>query len=90
MMEVWVPHSGESDFHQLMGKDDCVGLIPIIITGPPEVIIRDPDAPEKEQRSVKVTLRTDCVFMISGRCLITLPEKTKVACAVFGVWRESI
>ena len=46
--------------------------------------------PESKQRSIPITLSTDCVFLVSGRCLIDLPERTETACAVFAIWREPI
>ena len=83
-------YSGELELRQLAGEDGCAGLIFVIITGPPYAIVREPNASEREQRSAKITLGTDRVYMISGRCSIIFPEQTKVFCAAFCVWRESI
>lgn len=83
-------HGGEFDIRQLMGEEDCVGLVPISVNGSCEATIRHISAPDKESRSVSITLEMDRVYMMSGKCSVILPDQTSFKCAVFGVWRESI
>lgn len=51
---------------------------------------RGDGASASKQRAVTTTLSSDSVFLVSGRCLIDIPERTEITCVIFAIWREPI
>jgi hypothetical protein len=51
---------------------------------------RGEGASTSKQRAVTITLNRESVLLVSGRCIIDIPERTEISCAVFAIWREPI
>jgi hypothetical protein len=75
---------GWSDFDKEVGKDDCIVLIPVIISGSPVATISDPN----DQRQATFRFRKDFEIMIAGRCSIRIAEQTKLLCVMLCIGKE--
>ena len=81
---------GQSIFDRLVGKDDCIVLIPVAISGSPMAIVQEPKGTAvshgaeepKDGRRTTFTFKTNSELMISGRCSILIPDQTKVVCVM--------
>jgi hypothetical protein len=79
--------SGWSDLVELVGKDgkdDCIVLLPIAISGSAEATLLEPDT----QRQTALTFQIRSEFIIAGRCAIYFPPQSKVVCVVLCVGRD--
>jgi hypothetical protein len=79
-------YSGDSPLHTLVGTDGCIVLMPFTIYDSRPAYIVDPEG----NQQTHFILKTDRVYVIPGKCSIFLLTRTKAACAVLGIWRESI
>ncbi|PVH70285.1 hypothetical protein DL98DRAFT_661243 [Cadophora sp. DSE1049] len=83
-VQLLVFQKGQSIFDRLVGKDDCIVLIPVAISGSPMAIVQEPKGTEESKggRKTTLTFKTNSELMISGRCSIVIPDQTKVVCVM--------
>lgn len=76
--------SGWSQLNTLVAKDDCVILIPDVISGSGVATIHDPTT----QRQTTFEFKKGFEFIITGRCAIWLEQQSKVVCVVLCIGKE--
>jgi hypothetical protein len=76
--------SGRSTFEKFVAKDDCIVLIPAVTTGSVEATVHDPETEEE----TTFIFRTNVEYIMTGRCSICLPARSKVVCIVLGIKKE--
>jgi hypothetical protein len=74
---------GWSNLDTLVAKDDCIVLIPVVISDLVVATIQD----AKENRET-FTFQKNFECIISGKCSIWLPQESKVTCVALGIKRE--
>lgn len=89
-VQLRVFQNGWSDMAQLVGKNDCIVLIPVAISGSAGASGSAETSVSAEawvqetagQRKTTLKLSKNSENMIAGRCSIWMPEQTKVVCVV--------
>jgi hypothetical protein len=79
-----VLQDGRSNFDKEVGKDDCIVLIPVAISGSPIATVEDP----KGERKTTLTFMINFEFMIAGRCSILIADQTKIVCVMLCIGKE--
>lgn len=70
--------AGWSSFYDLVDKDDCIVLIPVVISGSAAGTLYD----YTSQRQMAITLETKSELLIAGRCAMWVGPQSKVVCVV--------
>lgn len=95
-MQLLVFQDGQSKFDRLVGKDDCIVLIPVAISGSPVATVQEPkgtqgstgiEEPKGGRRTI-LTFKTNSELMISGSCSILIPDRTKVVCVMLCIGKD--
>jgi hypothetical protein len=76
--------NGWSDLRALVGKDDCIVLIPVAISGPAEVTVRE----TKGERQETFACTTHAELIITGRCSLWVLHENKVVCVVLYIAKD--
>jgi len=76
--------SGWSKLDDLVGKDDCIILIPVAISSSIEATIQE----ERTERRTTFVVTTNSELIITGRCSMWIPPKSKIVCVVFCVAKD--
>lgn len=87
--QLLVFRSGESEFGDLVRPSHCIVLIPRVIHGSPEVTVVDTEGSHATKQIATIRFEVDSIYMIPGRCLISLPESSKIVCAMLCIKRGS-
>lgn len=69
---------------ELVGKDDCVLLIPAATSGSSEVTIEDPT--KTQQTTIRLDVQSIC--FIAGRCSIRVEAQSKIISVALGVGKN--
>jgi hypothetical protein len=77
--------NGSSDLRALVGKDDCIVLIPVAISGPAEVTVHE----TKGERQAALACTTNAELIITGRCSLWVPPESKVVCVVLCIAKDN-
>ncbi len=83
-VELVVFQHGWSNLGDLVGKDDCIVLIPIAIMGSDEVTIEE----WKTARQTTFKFTNASELIMTGRCSMWIPAENKVVCVVLCVGRD--
>jgi hypothetical protein len=75
--------AGWSSFYDLVDKDDCIVLIPVVISGSAKGYLYD----YTTQQQKTITLETKSELLIAGRCAIWVGPQSKVVCVVMCIGR---
>lgn len=81
--------SGESKFDELVDTRHCIVLIPCAVYGSPTVTVTEPESPHGKQEITTVTFEVDSIYMIAGRCSISIPDESKLVCVMLCIRRGS-
>jgi len=79
--------SGRSNLMDLLGKDgedDCIVLLPVIITGPAEATVNEPAT----SRQTTFMFEVGSELIIAGRCSIRVEPQSKVVCVALCIGRD--
>lgn len=69
---------------ELVGKDDCIVLIPVAIIGSAEATVEE----RETERRATLTFTTNSELVITGRCSMWIPPDSKVVCVVLCVAKD--
>jgi hypothetical protein len=89
-VQLLVLQSGESGFGDLVNRRHCIVLIPCAIYGSPELTIMEPESSDGTKQMITVRLEVDSIYMIPGRCSISLPEGSRHVFVMLCIRRGSI
>jgi hypothetical protein len=83
-MRLLVFQSGLSDLEGLVGKDDCIILIPVVIIGPATAIL------EKQGTARRITFefKVGLEFILSGQYSMDIQPESKAVCVVLSIERN--
>lgn len=84
IIRLLVFQSGLSDLEELVDKDDCIILIPVIVTGSANGSLEERATGQR----IPFTFETESELVISGRCSIHLPPQSKAVCVVLSIGRD--
>ncbi|KAF7877558.1 hypothetical protein EAF04_001233 [Stromatinia cepivora] len=85
IVQLLVFQAGCSNFEELMvGKDDCIILIPVIIVGSAVGIIEE----QVSGRRTTITFDTKFGLIISGQCLLYMKAESKAVCVVLSIGKD--
>ena len=84
--------SGELNFvnEDLVEMKDCIVLIPHAVSGSAKVTVKEPQGSHGKQRTTTIIFKVDSIYMISGRCSISVPDDTKLVCVMLCMWRKPV
>jgi len=86
-VQLLVFQDGWSNLDKLVGKNDCIVLIPVAISGSPVPTVQEQKG-SKGERQTTLTFSTNSEVMISGRCSMWIPDETKVVCVVLCIGKD--
>jgi len=70
--------SGWSNLEEIVGKDNCIILIPVVIAGSDEGTLQE----QTTDRRTTFKFETNSELMVTARCSIWIPQGSKVVCVV--------
>ncbi|KAM3066226.1 hypothetical protein ACMFMG_012130 [Clarireedia jacksonii] len=76
--------SGWSNLVELVPKDDCIILIPVVIDGTAKVTISEPTTGQETTFMLEIKSQ----LVISGRCSIRIQPGSKVVCVVLCIGKD--
>jgi len=83
-MRLLVFQSGLSNLEGLVGKDDCIILIPVVIIGPATATLEE----QGTARRTTFDFELGSEFILSGQCFMDLKPESKVVCVVLSIGRN--
>jgi hypothetical protein len=89
-VQLLVLQSGESGFGDLVNPRHCIVLIPRAMYSSPELTVMEPESSGSTKQMITIRLEVDYIYMIPGRCSISLPERSRYVCVMLCIKRGSI
>ncbi|KAH6664049.1 hypothetical protein B0J14DRAFT_608330 [Halenospora varia] len=86
VVRLLVFQSGRSDLGELVGKDDCIILIPVVVIGSDTATLVEQGAGRQTTFSFKV----DSELVISGQCLVYMQPANKAVCVVLSIGKDKV
>ncbi|KAH6661594.1 hypothetical protein B0J14DRAFT_602846 [Halenospora varia] len=86
VVRLLVFQSGRSDLGELIGKDDCIILIPVVVIGSDTATLVEQGAGRQTTFSFKV----DSELVISGQCLVYMQPANKAVCVVLSIGKDKV
>ncbi|ESZ90918.1 hypothetical protein SBOR_8690 [Sclerotinia borealis F-4128] len=84
IVHLLVFQTGCSKFEEMVGKDDCIILIPVVIIGSGTGMLEE----EATGRRTSITMDANSELVISGRCSLYLEPGSKAVCVVMSIGKD--
>jgi hypothetical protein len=75
---------GSSNLARLVGKDDCIILIPVVIIGHAAATLEE----QGTARRTTFDFKVGSEFILSGQCSMEMQPESKAVCVVLSVGRN--
>jgi hypothetical protein len=83
-LRLLVFQSGLSSLEGLVGKDDCIILIPAVIIGPATATLEE----QGTGRRTTFEFKVGSEFILSGQCSMEMQPESKAVCVVLSIGRN--